>query len=162
MFPYPQLSYIEEHEGELRDLLIGRWEDKVQEELWKLADQCILIKKRRPTSAKVRKTLGSGLEYFYNHILLSRFSNNLHIYKQYSATLSIAQDGPIILDNKIYHFLNSIHLETDRHLSLIFSHTIVKRQVNIKMSIVLRVHLSGMNLEECVAPMPGLPCFTGL
>ena len=24
------------------------------------------------------------------------------------------------------------------------------------------VYFSGMNLDECVAPMPGLPCFTGL
>lgn len=49
-----QLSYIEEYEGEQQELLIGQWEEQVQEALWKLADQCILNRKRRPTSTKVR------------------------------------------------------------------------------------------------------------
>lgn len=51
-----QLTYIEEYEGELCDLLIagvGEWNEGIQEQLWKLADRCILSKNKRPTSSDV-------------------------------------------------------------------------------------------------------------
>lgn len=52
-----QISYVEEFEGEVSDILIGQWLEEVGQGAWILAERCIEEnRQRRPTASEVRGT----------------------------------------------------------------------------------------------------------
>jgi len=54
-----QISYVEEFEGEVSDILIGQWLEEVGQGAWILAERCIEEnRQRRPTASEVRGTGG--------------------------------------------------------------------------------------------------------
>ena len=54
-----QISYVEEFEGEVLEILIGQWLEGVGHEAWTLAEQCVEEnREKRPTASQVRGTGG--------------------------------------------------------------------------------------------------------
>ena len=53
------------------------------------------------------------------------------------------------------------------HAHSLFIHSSVHTEATFQVMVVCEmvingVHFKGMNRDECVAPIPGRPCFTGL